>query len=247
MKKCLTAVVAAFAAFVLSFSCLAANLILVGDSTLAPRKPEVKLGSWGDALKPSLCTGNDIRNFAVGGRTVRTTLPTWKKTLAAIKSGDFVIIQFGINDANPKKLVKEQEFKETLAKFADDVVARGGIPVFCSPIAAGGYPKNAKPDAKYTPTKTRRVYGDYTKAVADAKKFAYVDMTALVEAELAKIGKEKTHAYFTCETTRKDRTTGEEKPIFDLTHPSKAGAARFAELFLADVRARKLPVAALFK
>ena len=37
------------------------------------------------------------------------------------------------------------------------------------------------------------------------------------------------------------------KPSFDTTHPSKAGAKRFAELFIADVKARKLPVAELFK
>jgi hypothetical protein len=37
------------------------------------------------------------------------------------------------------------------------------------------------------------------------------------------------------------------KPSFDTTHPSKIGAKRFAELFLADVKARKLPVASLFK
>ena len=44
----------------------AANLVLVGDSTLAPRSEDVKLGSWGDALKPSLAEGNGIVNQAVG-------------------------------------------------------------------------------------------------------------------------------------------------------------------------------------
>ena len=234
-------------AFALFSTGFAANLILVGDSTLAPRKPDVKLGSWGDALKPFLREGNGIRNFAVGGRTVRTTLPSWQKTLAAIKPGDFVIIQFGINDASPKKLVAEPEFKATIAKFADDVVARGGTPVICGPIANGGYAKNAKPDAKYAFNTSRRKYADYEKAVADEKKLAFVDMTTLVADELTKIGKEKTHALFTCDSMRKDPKTGKMKPTFDLTHPSKAGAARFAELFLADVRARKLPVAALFK
>lgn len=63
--------------------------MLVGDSTLAPRKPEHPVGSWGEALAPHLRDGVAIRDFAVGGRTVRTTLPTWGKTLEAIGSGDF--------------------------------------------------------------------------------------------------------------------------------------------------------------
>jgi hypothetical protein len=37
------------------------------------------------------------------------------------------------------------------------------------------------------------------------------------------------------------------KPAFDTTHPAKAGAKRFAELFITDVKARSLPVAKLFK
>ena len=77
--------------------------------------------------------------------------------------------------------------------------------------------------------------------MAAEKKLAYVDMTALTAAELAKIGKDKALALYTGETMRKG------KPAFDTTHPSKAGAKRFAELFIADVKAQKLPVAELFK
>ena len=65
--------------------------------------------------------------------------------------------------------------------------------------------------------------------------------TGMMAAELAKIGRDKALALYTGETMRKG------KPSFDTTHPSKAGAKRFAELFIADVKARKLPVAELFK
>lgn len=44
-----------------------------------------------------------------------------------------------------------------------------------------------------------------------------------------------------------EQTDKEGKTSFDTTHPSKAGAKRFAELFLAEVRSRKLPVTKLFK
>ena len=236
MKKLFFAFVA-----VVSVVALGANIVLIGDSTLAPRTEAVKTGSWGDALKPFLAPGNGIVNRSVGGRTVRTTKPSWAKSLEMIAKGDFVIIQFGINDAGKKRFVEEDEFKKTIAGFADDVIAKGAIPVICSPVANAGYSKKAKADAPFTLTQSRRTYGDYAKVVAQEKNLAYVDMTALTAAELAKLGKDGAIALYVGETTR------DNKPIFDTTHPAKTGAKRFAELFVADVKARDLPIAKLFK
>ena len=224
-----------------SLAATAANLVLVGDSTLAPRDDTSKLGSWGDALKPSLTEGNGIINHAIGGRTVRTTKPVWAKNLTKISKGDFVIIQFGINDAGKKRFVDEAEFKKTMKEFASDVLAKGATPVICSPVANAGWGKKSKADSAFKLTPSRRVYADYSKAVADEMKLAFVDMTALTSAELAKVGKDAAIALYVGDSTRKG------KPTFDTTHPSKAGAKRFSELFLAEVKARKLPIAALFK
>ena len=224
-----------------SFAAMAANLVLIGDSTLAPRSETSKLGSWGAALKSSLMDGNGIINRAVGGRTVRTTKPHWETSLLKIKKGDFVIIQFGINDAAKKKFVDEEEFKETLKKFASDVLAKGATPVICSPVANAGWSKASKADEPFSLTPSRRVYADYSKAVANEMNLAFVDMTSLTSAELAKVGKDAAIALYVGDTTKNG------KQSFDTTHPSKAGAKRYAELFLAEVKARKLPVASLFK
>ncbi len=236
MKITILALAAALAA-----AASAANIVLMGDSTLAPRTDKSKYGSWGDALKPALTDGNSVLNFAISGRTVRTFKPAWDKNFDKVAAGDFVIIQFGINDASPKKLVEEDEFKKTLTEWVDAVVAKGATPILCSPVANAGWPKNAKPDSKFKLTSSRRKYGDFAKAVADAKGVAYVDMTALTAAELSKVGKDAAHAMYVGDSTRNG------KPTFDTTHPSKPGAKRFAELFVADVKARKLPVAKLFK
>jgi len=235
----LNAVLFAVAA-VCTASC--AQLVLVGDSTLAPRAPaDPKSGSWGDALTNRLASGHAVLNRAVGGRTVLTTLPTWPKTLAAIRKDDFVIVQFGINDASKRKLVTPEAFKETLARFADDIRAKGATPVFCSPIPNSGHGEHDAPDAPYRLTPARRAYGDCAKEVAAAKKIDFVDMTALVAAWLEKEGTVAAQACYRGESTR------DGKRVFDTTHPNKVGAARFAEIFLKDVKARNLPVATLFK
>ena len=84
----------------------AGNLILVGDSTLAPRPPEKRIGSWGDSMADKLNEGWKIVNVAVGGRTVKSIqrgkVSSWQKAQDAMHPGDFVIVQFGINDASPK-------------------------------------------------------------------------------------------------------------------------------------------------
>lgn len=219
----------------------AANFVLIGDSTLAPRSDTSKLGSWGDALKPYLADGNGIVNRSIGGRTVRTTKPGWGKSLEKTAKGDFVIIQFGINDAAKKKFVDEAEFKQTLKEFATDVLAKGATPIICSPVANAGWKKNTAADTPFKLSSSRRVYGNYAKTVAEEMKLAFVDMTALTAAELSRIGKDAALALYVGDSTKNG------KPIFDTTHPSKAGAKRFAEIFMAEVKKRNLPVVTMFK
>ena len=52
--------------FAMALPALAGNLIFVGDSTLAPRKPEQRIGSWGDSMGDKLADGWKIVNVATG-------------------------------------------------------------------------------------------------------------------------------------------------------------------------------------
>ena len=232
---------------VLSLCASAANLVLVGDSTLAPRTEKVKNGSWGDMLKPALKEGNGIVNLAHSGLTVRSIQSHWVKERTQIQKGDFVIFQFGINDAVKQKFVDETEFKKTLREFVDYCRAQGATPFFASPLAGGGYNKKAVAGEAYKPATPRAAYGVYAKAVAEEVKVDFVDMYALTMAALQDLGRDGAIGCFVGDSQRKDKKTGEMKPHWDMTHPNKAGAKRFAEIFLAEVKARKLAVATLFK
>jgi lysophospholipase L1-like esterase len=68
------------------------RVILVGDSTVAPR------GGWGDAFAKLLAPGVECRNLALGGRSSKSYRDEghWKKVLEA--KPDWVFIQFGHND-----------------------------------------------------------------------------------------------------------------------------------------------------
>ena len=234
--------IAGIAALAMAVASEAGNLILVGDSTLAPRKPEQRIGSWGDSMGDRLKDGWKIVNVALGGRTVKTIQnggknSSWQKAQDAMQSGDFVIVQFGINDAAKTKLVDIPEFKEEFAKLAKAIRAKGATPVFCSPVTSGSYGK----DGKFVRNKSRRKYADATRDVAAAEKVDFIDMTELSCQMLDALDKQAGQDLYVGNSTKKG------KPIFDTCHPSKAGAKRYGEAFIKDATARKLPIAAIFK
>ena len=223
-------------------SATAGNLIFVGDSTLASRKPEQRIGSWGDSMGDKLKDGWKIVNVATGGATVKSiqsgSPSRWDKALKAARTNDFVLVQFGINDAGKKKLVDIPEFKAEFAKMADAIREKGATPVFCSPVTSGTYGK----DGKFQRNASRAKYGNAVKEAAAEKKVDFVDMTELTCCVLGTMEKS---AGEDCYVGKKEGKNG--KPAFDTTHPSKTGAKRFGEAFIADAKARNLAVAAIFK
>ena len=243
-RRAIRIVAAGIAALAMGAESKAGNLILVGDSTLAPRKPEQRIGSWGDSMGDRLKDGWKIVNVAVSGKTVKSIQSggeksCWQKALDTMQPGDFVIVQFGINDASKtkNKFVDIPEFKAEFAKFADAIRAKGATPVFCSPVTSGTYGK----DGKFVRNQSRRKYGDAICEMAGEKKVDFVDMTELTCKILAALDKAAGHDLYVGNSTKKG------KPIFDTCHPSKAGAKRYGEAFIKDVTDRKLPIAAIFK
>lgn len=115
-----------------------ARIVLVGDSTMAPKS------GWGDALcaqaKPTLtCV-----NMAKGGRSSKSYRAegSWDQVLEALrKKGPwrttYVFIQFGHND-QPGKGARSSDFKTefmpNMARYVRDVRAAGGIPVLITPL-----------------------------------------------------------------------------------------------------------------
>ena len=100
----------AAAVFVLLAACVTApaakeppKLFIAGDSTAATYTATDKnQQGWGAVLQPFFDPAKLlVVNAARGGRSSRTfvTEGHWEKMLADVRAGDFVIIQFGHNDA----------------------------------------------------------------------------------------------------------------------------------------------------
>ncbi|WP_348773980.1 cellulose binding domain-containing protein [Micromonospora sp. WMMD714] len=138
---------------------------LAGDSTVAnPSSSGVCPVGWGNQFGQYLNGNATVVNSAVGGRSIQTWLydpnvtttmnsagecvvspqtysTRWQAMLNAnggMKAGDYLFIQFGINDGSTtcNRHVGSARYKELLGVMARAAQQRGAYPVFLTPAAA---------------------------------------------------------------------------------------------------------------
>lgn len=136
---------------------------LAGDSTMA-NASNCPTG-WGGRFDPLFTDDVTVVNSAIGGRSIQTWLhdpnvtstmnsagecvvnnpqtysTRWQNMLNAstgMKAGDYLIIQFGINDGSTTcpRHVGPARYKQLLGMMASAAKARGAKPVFVTPVAA---------------------------------------------------------------------------------------------------------------
>lgn len=146
MNKLWKKIVAVGLVLVISMTAFAAiqaashRIFTIGDSTVqdyndgwAPRK------GWGQMLQ-SFFYGADVEviNRAVGGTSSKSFYNSfWSGVKGEMRSGDFVFIQFGINDRNrndPNRGAYGDEFKGYLKNYVNEARAMGAIPVLVSTV-----------------------------------------------------------------------------------------------------------------
>jgi lysophospholipase L1-like esterase len=157
----------------------AITVFLIGDSTVTDQV-RGDYGTWGQVLPRFFNDKVAIANYAESGETVKAFRheKRWDKIMSVIKPGDYVFMQFGHNDLNKTGTnamwpatefsgqwsntysAPEGDYKTGLMKYAEEVKAKGGIPVIVSPMTKvdtrnstpsnglGEYPKYALEAAK---------------------------------------------------------------------------------------------------
>jgi lysophospholipase L1-like esterase len=216
------------------------TLFVVGDST-ANNHANGALG-WGDPFVAYFdATKINVLNRARAGRSSRTfqTEGLWDKVLADMKPGDFVLIQFGHNDAGAindesrargslpgtgeetqeidNLLTKQHEVVHTygwyMRKFIADTKAKGATPIVLSLTV-----RNIWKDGKVERGSGK--FGPWAAEVAKAQGVTFVDLTTMIADRYEELGEEKV------------------KPLFgpDHTHTSPAGAELNAALVVAGLK-----------
>jgi lysophospholipase L1-like esterase len=237
---------------------------IAGDSTVATGGSACPIG-WGGVFDPLFNDRVTVTNSAVGGRSVRTWLynvqttmdstgecvltrdasgnPTiqsrWQQMLTGMKVGDYLFIQFGINDgsATCDRHVGLAAFKESYGMMAQAAKDRGANPVFITPVSAIACTGS-------TPRATRGSYVTATQEAGTQYGVPVIDLHALSIAIYASRG--------FCPIPGGDvsaSTTGPVGEFFcdDHTHFDAPGAAAIASLVAGALRTQNIPLAAYLR
>lgn len=107
---------------------------LCGNSTVVDQLDE-GWAAWGQYITHFFKPGVSVANYAESGLTAPGFLSMRRlaKILADAKPGDYVAVEFGHNDQ--KNAADVSAYPANLKSFADQIKAKGCIPVFVTPTA----------------------------------------------------------------------------------------------------------------
>jgi lysophospholipase L1-like esterase len=226
---------------------------MAGDSTMANPSGSCPVG-WGSQFGALFTSGAAVKNLAVAGRSIQTWLyegnvtstkgsdgecvlsstaysTRWNQMLTGMKSGDYLVVQFGINDGDTAcpRHVGTARYQQLITMMAQAALARGAHPILLTAVAAitcsGG-----------TAT-TNRGFVAQTRAAATATGSPVIDLQTLSVALYNRLR--------FCPNNG-DYTTGALGAFFcnDHTHFETYGAQQIAGLVAGALRSQNIPLAA---
>jgi len=238
---------------------------IAGDSTVA-NASSCPIG-WGARFKALFDEKVAVTNSAVGGRSVRTWLydvqdskdstgecnlgkdsqgnPTvqarWTAILSGMKAGDYLFIQFGINDGDSAcpRHVGASAFKTSYGLLAQAAKDRGAQPVFVTPVS------QIACSGSTVSKGTREPYVTATKEAGTQYAVPVIDLNRLSIALYQSLG----FCPIPGGTDVSASTTGAVGSFFcdDHTHFDSSGATQIASLVANALREQNLGLAAYLK
>lgn len=216
----------------------------IGDSTMANKSltnNSLERG-WGQVLAAYLDSRYvEVDNHARNGRSSLSfrNEGLWAPVLAKIKPGDYVLIQFGHNDAKPspdRHTEPGSTFNEQLSQYVLETRSKGGIPVLLTPMVRRKFDEAGQ----LTPT-----HGDYPQAVRDvaaALDVLLIDHTELSRELVQDLGPEASKELFMWVEAGSNLALPQGRE--DDTHLRALGAKRMARLVLNEIK-EKIPALTL--
>ncbi|WP_430781630.1 GDSL-type esterase/lipase family protein [Actinoplanes sp. G11-F43] len=225
---------------------------LAGDSTMANGTTTCPVG-WGAQFDPLFNSDVTVNNLAIGGRSIQTWLyegnvtstigsdgecvlsnttysSRWQQVLNGIKAGDYLFIQFGINDgsATCPRHVGTARYQQLMTYMANTAKARGATPVLLTAVAAI--------TCSGSTAVKNRGYVTQTQAAAAATGARLIDLQTLSVNHY--------NAVKLCPNNG-DYTSGLVGQYFcnDHTHFEAYGARQIARLVAGALRTQNIPLA----
>lgn len=205
------------------------TLYIIGDSTVrnGDGSGSNNQWGWGSLVAPFFDTTSiGVRNHAIGGRSSRTFINEgrWQRILDVLKPGDYVIMQFGHNDAGPlddtarargtirgigeeskdiyNPITKKQEVVYTygwyMRRYVAEAKAKGAIAIICSPV-----PRNNFKEGKVN--RANEDYGKWARETADATGAFFIDLNNNIADEYEKLGPDQVKTFFPADHTHTNK------------------------------------------
>lgn len=229
-------------------SIFAADIYMAGDSTMQTYNGSYyPQQGWGQRMQELTIDGVKVSNQSLGGRSTKSFKAEgrWQRLVSSVKEGDFVIIQFGHNDATKAKPERyaevNTEYKANMEGFIDDVRKAGGTPIIVSSIPQGNY----LPDGHFKKNGFLDPYVNMALQVAKEKNCESIDLYRYACEEFDKIGEKKGLSLYNIFPAGKYTTQPAAKN--DHTHIVFGGAYFYAAAFVKLAKDNKLSIAKLFK
>jgi lysophospholipase L1-like esterase len=206
---------------------------LAGDSTVMTYAATTTQEGWGQELGQFFNDQVTVNNQAIGGANVVTfRAGNWKKLMAAVKPGDYVLMQFGANDSGTAHgPVSPPDYANNLGEMADEVKAAGATPIFVTPSAFYEWRDGKELNARLGP------YAAAALAAGKAKGVPVVDLNARGVAFLNEVG----------EAAAKPLYMPSRTGVPDKAHFQKPGAVKMAGFVADELKRVGSPLAAYLK
>lgn len=222
-------------------------LHLVGDSTMAdkPLDPPNPERGWGQLFRERVKEPERIVNHAVNGRSSKNFQDEgrWAHLLGQLQPGDYVLIQFGHNDAkidDPKRYAAAHgAYRDNLRLFVREVRAKGATPLLATSLVR----REFDPQGQLKDT-----HGDYPvvmRSVAAEMDVPLLDMHRASSVLLEALGPEQARPLFLKALPGEYARYPAGKQ--DNTHFSEAGARVMAGLAAEALRAQQHPLSQWLK
>lgn len=222
------------------------KIVLIGDSTLAPkgkdRRPEM---GWGEALESQFDGSVTVVNLAVNGRSSKSFIDEgrWETALEELREGDWLFVEFGHNDEKAHDPSRYAEpwgsYSQNLRRFVEGALAKGAHALLMSPICRRHF------DESGVLLDTHSDYPAAAKAVSEEEGVSFVDMESRTRRLLEALGPQLSEALFLHLDAGEHVNYPDGKA--DDTHLNIEGAAVHARLFAQALRDANHPLARRLK
>lgn len=213
-------------------------IYIAGDSTAQTYNYETAFPQtgWGQVIGDYFTGGLTVENRSMGGRSSKSFDNDGRldKILSEICPGDYLLIQFGINDGavdKPERYISVEDYKKLISeKYIGEARKRGAIPILLTATAASWWDEE---NGNFM--ESRQDYAVPTKEIAEETETLLIDVNKIATEDYNnnRTKDEVSSMYFICEPLE---SAAYPEGTDDHTHLKEKGARVQAGYIVNELR-----------